>query len=67
MVTTLVAYFVLCIITYVMFIYGERLVKYLGHQGMGVITRLMGLILAAIGVQMIVDGVKGLLDVPPSA
>lgn len=54
---TLAAFLLLCLITYVCYIYGERLTRYLGHDGMGVITRLMGLILAVIGTQMILDGV----------
>ncbi len=61
LITTVVVFLVLCIITYLCFVYGERLVKHLGSQGMGVITRLMGLILAAIGVQMVIDGVTKLL------
>ena len=32
---------------------------FLGHSGLDVITRLMGLILAVIGVQMVIDGVTG--------
>jgi small neutral amino acid transporter SnatA (MarC family) len=42
-------------------VYGGRLVRYLGHPGMGVITRLMGLILAAIGMQMTISGVTDLI------
>jgi multiple antibiotic resistance protein len=60
-ITTLIMFFTLCVITYFFFVYGERLVRYLGHQGMGVITRLMGLILAAIGSQMIIGGVTNLI------
>jgi multiple antibiotic resistance protein len=52
-------FLVLCGITFVLFVFGERLVKYLGNNGVKVITRLMGLILAVIGVQMLVDGIGG--------
>jgi multiple antibiotic resistance protein len=58
-VVTVSAFFVLCMITYVFFVSGERLVKYIGDNGMKVITRLMGLILAVIGVQMLVEGAGG--------
>lgn len=54
---TVAVFFVLCLITYLSFVYGERFVRYLGHDGMSVITRLMGLILAVIGTQMVIDGV----------
>ena len=60
-ITTLIMFFALCAITYCCFVYGERLVRYLGHNGMGIITRLMGLILAVIGIQMIIDGVTNLI------
>ena len=58
-VETVGAFFVLCVISYVFFISGERFVKYIGDNGIKVITRLMGLILAVIGVQMLIDGVGG--------
>jgi multiple antibiotic resistance protein len=61
-VTTLVTFFVLCVMTYFFFVYGGRLVKYLGHNGMSIITRLMGLILAVIGIQMIIGGVTGAIE-----
>ena len=59
MVVTIVAFALLCLITYGFFIFGQRLVAYLGENGLGVITRIMGLILAVIGVQMLIDGVAG--------
>jgi len=61
LIVTLVMFCVLCVITYFFFVNGGRLVRYLGRQGMGVITRLMGLILAAIGVQMIIGALTTLL------
>jgi len=59
MVVTIVAFAVLCLITYGFFISGQRLVAFLGENGLGVITRIMGLILAVIGVQMLIGGVAG--------
>jgi len=58
-VITVSAFLLLCAITYVFFVSGERLVMYLGDNGVKVITRLMGLILAVIGVQMLIQGVGG--------
>lgn len=58
-VVTVSAFIVLCAITYVFFVSGERLVRYIGDNGMKVITRLMGLILAVIGVQMLIEGMGG--------
>lgn len=57
MIVTIVAFALLCLITYGFFIFGERLVAYLGESGLSVITRIMGLILTVIGVQMLIDGI----------
>jgi multiple antibiotic resistance protein len=38
-------------------------VGFLGAEGMNVITRLMGLILAVIGVQMLIDGIRGAIEI----
>ncbi len=59
MLVTLSAFALLCAITYGFFVSGERLVRYLGKSGLAVITRIMGLILAVIGVQMLIEGLKG--------
>lgn len=56
---TLACFTVLCAITYVCFVYGEVFVRFLGRSGLGVITRIMGLVLAVIGVQMLITGVAG--------
>ena len=58
-IVTVSAFFVLCIISYVFFVSGERFVKYIGDNGIKVVTRLMGLILAVIGVQMLIHGIGG--------
>jgi len=39
----------------------EKMRNKLGTIGLNIITRIMGLILAAIGVQFIADGIKSLL------
>lgn len=56
---TIVMFAILCGITYLFFIFGEKLVTYLGASAMGVITRMMGLILASIGTQMVIEGING--------
>ena len=56
---TIGAFALLCIITYLFFVSGERLVHLLGDNGLSVITRLMGLILAVIGTQMVITGITG--------
>lgn len=58
LVITLVTFFLLCLLTYLFFISGERFVKYIGNNGIKVVTQLMGLILAVIGVQMLIDAIS---------
>ena len=58
-IVTVMAFFILCVISYVFFVSGERIVKYIGDNGIKVIMRLMGLILAVIGVQMLIHGIGG--------
>lgn len=57
MVTTILAFAVLCIMTYFIFIFGEKFVTFIGGGALSVITRMMGLILAVIGVQMLIEGI----------
>jgi multiple antibiotic resistance protein len=59
MLVTLSAFALLCAITYGFFVFGEGLARYLGKSGLAVITRIMGLILAVIGVQMLIEGLRG--------
>jgi len=59
MVVTIAAFAVLCVITYVLFLFGEKFVTFIGVGALGVITRLMGLILAVIGIQMVIEGLHG--------
>ena len=53
---------VLCVLTYAFFVFGQNLVSFLGSGGLNVITRLMGLILAVIGVQMLIGGITGVIE-----
>lgn len=54
---TIAAFSALCLITYVAFLSGNRLMSVLGSSGMDVVTRLMGLILSVVGVQMLIQGI----------
>jgi multiple antibiotic resistance protein len=60
-VVTIAMFAVLCAITYLLFIYGEKFVTYIGVSALGVITRMMGMIIAVIGAQMVIDGIQGVL------
>ncbi|GBE13150.1 inner membrane protein [bacterium BMS3Bbin14] len=59
MVVTIVTFAVLCVITYAFFVFGEKFVTFIGTSALGAITRMMGLILAVIGTQMVIEGLKG--------
>jgi len=59
MIVTIAVFAVLCVITYILFIFGEKFITYIGASALGVITRMMGLILAVIGTQMVILGIKG--------
>lgn len=62
-VVTIAAYGLLCFLTFLIFLGGKPLVRFLGQNMMNVITRLMGLILAVIGVQMMIQGLNGAFPV----
>ncbi len=66
-VLTLAMFAVLCVITYVLFLFGEKFVTYVGASALGVITRMMGLLLAVIGTQMVIEGVQGALSFAQSS
>jgi multiple antibiotic resistance protein len=59
MVVTIIMFAVLCAVTYMLFIFGEKFVTYIGASALGVVTRMMGLILAVIGTQMVIEGLHG--------
>lgn len=56
--TTIISFGILCIISFFCFISGQTLIKNIGENGLNIISRLMGLILAVIGCQMIIQGVS---------
>jgi len=58
----IIAFASLCAITYFIFINGQKLVNFLGNEALSVITRMMGLILAVMGVQMLIHGIHGAIQ-----
>ncbi|MDA8746236.1 MarC family protein [Rubripirellula amarantea] len=54
---TIGAFAILCLITLGTFLLGQRLTNLLGHSGLQIVTQLMGLIMAVIGTQMLIEGV----------
>ncbi|MEP9371340.1 MarC family protein [Mesorhizobium sp. KR1-2] len=48
------------ILTYLVFVLAERIDGLLGQTGRSILTRLLGVILAALAVQFVADGVKAL-------
>lgn len=56
---TIGAFAVLCLVTYIFFVSGEKLIEFIGESAIKVINRIMGLILAVIGTQMLIQGIYG--------
>ncbi|MCG2835368.1 MarC family protein [Photobacterium sp. WH77] len=54
---TISAFGVLCLVTLLCFLYAQKLVAFLGKDGVNVITRIMGLLLTVIAMQMLIQGV----------
>lgn len=48
------------LITFVVLVLSERIDRFLGETGRSILTRLLGVILAALAVQFVADGVKAL-------
>lgn len=61
-VITICSFAVLCVITYFFFVSGEKLIEFIGESAIKVITRIMGLILAVIGIQMLIQGIHGAIN-----
>lgn len=56
-VITIASFAFLSLVTFVFFQSGERIIKMIGTQGINIVTRIMGLILAVIGAQLVIEGV----------
>ena len=61
-VITISAFAVLCLITFVCFIFSSKIISAIGESGLSIVTRLMGLILAVIGVEMLIGGVTDVIS-----
>jgi multiple antibiotic resistance protein len=53
--------FVCLVLTWLVFVLAERIDRFLGHTGRSILTRLLGVILAALAVQFVADGIKALI------
>lgn len=53
-------FLILLLIMYLSFISAEKIFRYLGEQGIVAVTKIMGLILAIIGTQMVINGLQTL-------
>lgn len=61
---TLVGIILVCLLTtYLVFLLAERIDGFLGETGRSILTRLLGVILAALAVQFVADGVRALVQV----
>ncbi len=60
---TIAAFAILCFITFFCFIFSLKITTTIGESGLDIVTRLMGLILAVIGVQMLVVGIRAAINV----
>ena len=56
-ITTIAMFGALCMVTFVFFMSARQIVSLVGKSGLSIVTRLMGLILAIIGAQMLISGV----------
>jgi multiple antibiotic resistance protein len=48
------------LLAYISFVAAQKLFSVLGHTGVNVVTRILGILLAALAIQYIADGAKGL-------
>ncbi|UGA57035.1 MarC family protein [Vibrio sp. VB16] len=58
---TVSVFAVLCLITFFCFIFSSNILALIGKSGLSIVTRLMGLILAVIGTQMVITGVTAVV------
>ena len=59
---SLISIILVCLVlTYLVFVLAERIDRFLGNTGRSILTRLLGVILAALAVQFVADGIKALM------
>ncbi|KKN24153.1 hypothetical protein LCGC14_0897740 [marine sediment metagenome] len=61
-ITTVSVFAVLCLITFFCFIFSSTILSVISKSGLSIVTRLMGLILAVIGTQMLIVGLMTLVS-----
>lgn len=61
--TTVAIFGVMCLVTYLFFVYGRKFIEFLGAGVVKIISRLMGLILAVVGTEMVILGVQGAFEI----
>ena len=54
----IIIFMVLIVLTYITFILSEKILKWLGKSMVTVITKIMGLIIAIIGTEMVINGTQ---------
>ena len=57
-VIVIVIFFIMCVLTYYCFILSEKLTKIIGNNIISVVGKIMGLIIAIIGMDMLISGIK---------
>jgi len=56
-----------CLLTWAAFVGSASLVNFLGQNAIKVVSRLMGLILSVVGVQMLIEGIRGAIAASPGS
>jgi multiple antibiotic resistance protein len=67
MIRVLSAFALVCVLTLATFLGSGPIVRILGQNAIKVVSRLMGLILAVIGVQMLIIGIQGAISAASAA
>ncbi len=60
-IVTVLSFAILCIVTFICFICSSKIISAIGESGLSIVTRLMGLILSVIGVQMVIIGINTII------
>ncbi len=61
-VTTVSVFGLLCLITFICFVFSAKILNIIGQSGLSIVTRLMGLILTVIGTQMVIHGITAVIS-----
>ena len=61
----IVIFAIMCLITFFLFVSGKKLFKHVNPGILKAVTRVMGLILAVIAIQMLINGIEGTIHLFP--